>query len=290
MKIIYHLGAHCTDDERLLRCLLKNRDTLTARGVIVPGPAKYRSLLRDTAITLNGQAASEDTQFMVLDQIMEEDKADRLILSWENFLSFPAWAIKDGLYTAAAERIRAFAQIFPSIEAEFFLAIRNPATFLPELFSKQKDMTAEEFLSQSDVLTLRWADMIEDIHRMNPNVPLTIWCNEDTPLLWPDVLEAVSGITDGTSLEGSDELLTTLMSAEGYGRMRTYLDSHPPANRQQWRRVISAFLDKFAIPEAVEMEIEFPGWTEATLAQLTANYMDDIAEIKKIPGVRVLMP
>ena len=25
MEIVYHLGAHCTDEERLLRCLLKNR-------------------------------------------------------------------------------------------------------------------------------------------------------------------------------------------------------------------------------------------------------------------------
>ena len=290
MKIVYHLGAHCTDDERLLRCLLKNRDPLAALGVVVPGPNKYRALLRDTAITLNGQPASEDTQVMVLDQIMEEDQADRLILSWENFLSFPGWAIKDGLYLAAAERIRAFAQIFPSMEAEFFLAIRNLSTFLPELYSKQKDMPVKEFLAQADIFSLRWSDMIEDIHRLNPGIPLTIWCDEDTPLLWPDVLQAVSGCPDGTALEGSDELLTTLMSAEGYSRMSTYLSTHPPANRQQWRRVISAFLDKFSVPEAVELEIDFPGWTEATLAQLTANYMDDIAQIRKMPGVKLLMP
>ncbi len=32
--------------------------------------------------------------------------------------------------------MRAFTQIFPEIEAEFHLAIRNPATFLPALFQK----------------------------------------------------------------------------------------------------------------------------------------------------------
>ena len=47
MEIVYHLGAHCTDEERLLRCLLKNRGALSAQGIVVPGPARYRNLLRD---------------------------------------------------------------------------------------------------------------------------------------------------------------------------------------------------------------------------------------------------
>ena len=75
---------------------------------MVPGPNRYRNLLRDTAIQLKGQPASMDTQALVLDQIMDEDRADRLILSWENFLSFAPWAVDQGrLYPAAAERVRA---------------------------------------------------------------------------------------------------------------------------------------------------------------------------------------
>ena len=76
MRIVYHLGAHYTDEERLLKCLLKNRQTLSQRGVIVPSPKRYRNLLRDTAIELKGKAASRDTQALILDQIMEEDIAD----------------------------------------------------------------------------------------------------------------------------------------------------------------------------------------------------------------------
>ena len=30
MQIVYHLGAHATDDDRLVRALLKNRGTLEA--------------------------------------------------------------------------------------------------------------------------------------------------------------------------------------------------------------------------------------------------------------------
>ena len=81
MRIVYHLGAHCTDDDRLIRCLLKNRAVLATQGIVVPPPNRYRTLLRDTAIQLKGAVASADTQALVLDQMMDEDAADRLVLS-----------------------------------------------------------------------------------------------------------------------------------------------------------------------------------------------------------------
>ena len=77
MRIVYHLGAHFTDEERLLKCLLKNREVLSQYGVVVPGPKRYRNLLRDTAIQLKGSAASRDTQALILDKIMEEDEIGR---------------------------------------------------------------------------------------------------------------------------------------------------------------------------------------------------------------------
>lgn len=288
MRIVYHLGAHCTDDERLLRCLMKNRDTLGEQGIVVPAPTRYRSLLRDTAITLKGQPATRDTQALVLEQIMEEDRAERLILSWDNFLSFPQWVLKDRLYPAAAERVRAFTQIFPDIEAEFHLAIRNPATFLPDLFTKQRDKTFDQFMDGAEPLDVCWSDMIEDMLENNPGVPFTIWCDEDTPLIWPEVLQAVSGHRDGTELADADDLLAEIMSPEGFVRMKSYMETHPSQTTTQRRRIVSAFLDKFSLPDRVEMEFDVPGWTEETVAALTEAYQDDIVRIRALPGVTFL--
>lgn len=290
MRIVYHLGAHCTDEERLVRCLLKNRDVLGQQGIVVPGPARYRSLLRDTAITLKGQAANRDTQALVLDQIMDEDQAERLILSWDNFLSFPQWVLKDRLYPAAAERVRAFTQIFPEIQAEFHLAIRNPATFLPELFAKQRDKSYEQFMQGADPLLLHWSDVIGDVLAQNPDVPFTVWCDEDTPLIWPEVLQAVSGHAPGTVLEDADEILASIMSNEGYSRMKAYLAEHGITAPLQRRKVVSAFLDKFALPERVEMEVALPGWSAETVDALTAAYHADVQRIRKMPGVTFIAP
>ena len=204
MRIVYHLGAHCTDEERLVRCLLKNRSELSEQGIVVPSPTRYRKLLRDTAVQLKGATASIETQALVLEQIMDEDVAERLILSWDSFLSFPQWVLRGTMYAFAGERIRAFTQIFPEIEAEFHLAIRNPATFLPALFEKQKGKSYEEFMENADPQQLRWSDVVTQIVTQNPGVPLVNWAGDATPLIWPEVLQAVSGHDDATEMADTD--------------------------------------------------------------------------------------
>lgn len=290
MRIVYHLGAHCTDEERLLRCLLKNRGALAAEGIVVPGPAKYRTLLRDTAMTLKGQSATQDTQALILDQIMSESEAERLILSWDNFLGYAQGALRKGIYSAGAERMFAFCHIFPGIEAEFHLAIRNPATFVPAVYQKQRGRGYEEFMDGVEVDSLRWSTLIASLRETNPYVPITVWCDEDTPLLWPEVLQAVSGHSDATVLTDTDDLIASIMSADGMQRMSSYMQTHPPQNTAQRRRVVSAFLDKFALPEQVEFEIEMEGWSEELIARTTEAYDQDVSRIMAMDGVTFLTP
>lgn len=285
MRIVYHLGVHCTDEERLIRCLLKNRAVLAEQGIVVPSPTRYRKLLRDTAVQLRGAAASVESQAMVLDQIMDEAQAERLVLSWDSFLSFPQWTLRGTMYSVAGERIRAFTRIFPEIEAEFHLALRNPATFVPALYAKQSGRPYQEFIDGTRPETLRWSDVVRQILTQNPGVPLVIWCDEDTPLIWPEVLQAVSGHADGTALEDADELLAGIMAPEGLARLRAYLASHPPASIGQRRRIVAAFLDKFALPDQVEISFDLPGWSAAMVEDMTAAYLADVEAIRQMPGV-----
>ena len=290
MRIVYHLGAHCTDEERLLRCLLKNRASLAVEGIHVPGPTRYRNLLRDTAVALKGKSASPETQAMILEQITEQSQADRLILSWDNFLSYPQWAMRGALYPNAAERIRAFTRIFPDIEAEFHLAIRNPATFLPDLFKRQTGKSHEEFMEGVDPSNLRWSTMIAQVRALNPQVPLTIWCDEDTPLIWPDVLQSVSGHSADLVLEDADVLLASVMTPEGMVRLTTYLAENPPISPDIRKGIVAAFLDKYADPTKLEIDLEMPGWTDALVAEMTEIYEADMAQIAQLPGLTFITP
>ena len=290
MRIVYHLGAHCTDDERLLRCLLKNRAALASEGIHVPGPTRYRNLLRDTAVALKGKSASLETQAMILEQITEQSHADRLILSWDNFLSYPQWALRGALYPNAAERIRAFTRIFPDIEAEFHLAIRNPATFLPDLFQRQKGKSHDEFMEGVEPLRLRWSTMIAQVRALNPTMPLTIWCDEDTPLIWPDVLQAVSGHSPGLVLEDANAVLTSVMTPEGMVRLTGYLAENPPISPDIRKGVVAAFLDKYADPAKLEIDLEMPGWTALLVEKMTETYEADVAQIAQMPGMTFIAP
>jgi hypothetical protein len=290
MRIVYHLGAHCTDEDRLVRCLLKNRARLAEQGIMVPAPTRYRKLLRDTATQLRGAAASEDTEAMILDQIMDESSADRLILSWTSFLSFPAYAITGGLYAQGGERLRSFTQIFPDIEAEFCLAVRNPATFLPDLRERALQKGHEDILDGVDPFALRWSDAVRQILDHNPNVPLTVWCDEDTPLIWPEVLAVVSGHASGTMLEDMDELLGMLLSEAGLARYHAYCREHPPQSVSHRRRIVTAFLEKFGRPDQLATEIALPGWTDDVVEDLTQAYLADVERIAQMPGVRLIEP
>jgi hypothetical protein len=290
MRIAYHLGAHFTDEERLLRCLLKNRDLLSKHNIAVPGPKRYRNLLRDTAIELKGSAASTDTQAIILDQIMDEGSADRLILSWDSFLSLPPWVLKNTLYPAAGERVRAFSQIFPQIEAEFFLAIRNPASFLPALYHRMGSPNYPEFLAGADLFDLNWSEVIDRILTANPDANLTVWCDEDTPLIWPEVLQAITGHATDTVLDGTFDVLEMIMSPVGLKRLRAYIDTKGPFTVERRRRAVTAFLDKFATADAIDYAISLPDWTAGMVAEMTESYIADCEAIAALPGVTFLRP
>lgn len=288
MQIVYHLGVHCTDEERLLRCLLKNRALLAEDGILVPGPARYRTLLRDTAKTLKGQPAGTETQSLVLDEIIGNDSARRLVFSWDNFPGYPQGAVRSAFYASAAERMRGICQIFPEAETEFHLAIRNPATFVPAIYQKQGGLAFEEFMEGVDLMALRWSDLIAGLQAANPDVEITVWCDEDTPLIWPEVLQAVTDHGPQVTLEDSDDLLRSIMSPDGLQRMTAYMATHPPQSPGQRRRIVSAFLDKFAIPDRIEVEFDMPGWTEDLIAAASAAYDMDVSRIMAMPGVRFI--
>jgi hypothetical protein len=288
MRIVYHLGAHCTDDERLIRCLLKNRGALAEAGIAIPSPTRYRRLMRDTAVHLKGGFATQEQQALILDQIVDEGEVDRVILSWDSFLSYPPWAVRGALYPFAGERIRAFTQIFPDFEAEFHLAVRNPATFLPALQKVVNAKGQKDILENADPLHLRWSDVVNQITAQNPGVPLTVWCDEETPLIWPEVLQAVSGHGPKLELVETDELLALIMNDIGLARLKTYMTEHPPQGVQQRRRVVTAFLEKFARPEKVDFEIDMPGWTDDLVDKMTDRYSADVEVIRQMPGVTFL--
>lgn len=291
MHVIYHIGAHCTDEDKLVRSLLKNRGRFAADGIVVPGPGRYRPVLREALRTLRGAPASAAMQETLLDAIIDEDRAERLVLSSESFLCAPARAVDGGrLYPMAALKSPWFPQIFPDDSCEFFLAIRNPAAFLPALLARMADADRTATLAVTDPESLRWSDVVVALRDANPACDLTIWCDEDSPLIWPEIMCAAAGLPEGTPLDGADDRLRDAMTEDGAATMAKYFEANPPASVALRRRAEAAFLETFGDEDALEQELDLPGWTDDTIEALTDAYEDECDRLRALPGIRFLEP
>lgn len=290
MQIAIHLGAHRTDDDLILDVLGRNAARLEAAGVAVPPARRARPAIRKAAQASRGADLAADTQQDLLAEILGGARPERLVLSYEAFLGVYARVLDGGrLYADAGQRAQLLRGLFPDHEVSFFLAVRNPATFLPAVLRASSLQRMDELVGDADLSALSWLPPVRDIRAACPDVPLTVWCNEDLPLLFPQVVEALAGGgVDG--LEGEDALLETVMTRAGLARLRSYLRDNPPATRSTWRKVVTAFLGKYADPEVVEPAIDVPGWTEATVAALSLNYERDVAALSELPGLATMRP
>ena len=292
MEVVFHAGAHCTDENQLVRSLQRNRATLNAAGVSVPGQGRYKPLLREALQGLRGSPASKEMQQTLLDAILEGEPPRRLILSSETFMGALTNAL-DGarLYPMAEEKARWMRGLFPDAQPVLALGIRNPATFLPAVAMRQGAQEGPRLIERSDPRALRWSDLVHRLRGAHPEVPIIVWCDEDTPLIWGEVMHAVAGLGPDQSLAaGRDDRLTGLMSAAGQVKLQDYLARTPPATDAQRRRIVTAFLDKFALDDEIELELDLPGWTHELVEAATEAYDADTGMIAAMDGVHFIAP
>jgi len=186
---------------------------------------------------------------------------------------------KGVFYDQAESKIRGLLSLFPDDKISLALAMRDPATFVPAVFAKSKAATFKAYM--------------KGYHRIRNTAPqceLTVWCNEDTPLLWPRLIRTLAGVSDETTIDGGYDLLASIMSTEGMTRMLSYMRSHPPKSEGHKHKIIAAFLDKYAIEDEMEEVVDIPGMTQESVAELTALYDEDVARIGDMDDVNLLLP
>ncbi|MCL4675497.1 MAG: hypothetical protein KJZ59_05630, partial [Pararhodobacter sp.] len=203
MEIALYLGAHLTDEDKLVRCLMRNRARLAGQGIAVPGPGSFRRQLRQLAQEMHDQPTNAATQEALLDGLLEADDVRRAVFCAEQFLALHRWAIADDrLYPEAGTRLAQLRHLFPEAGVQAYLTIRNPATYLPLLAHDDRAGGAATALKSVDPLHVRWSEVLMRMRTEAPDVPITVWRFEDLPVLWPEVLRTVSGDREGIHFEG----------------------------------------------------------------------------------------
>ncbi|WP_341214113.1 hypothetical protein [uncultured Limimaricola sp.] len=290
MDIAFHIGANCTDDDRLLKSVSKNLPLLAGQGTRVPNPARYRRLLRETIQHLQGETPEPGTRDVLIDAILDHgETTERLIMGNPAFICTPARICEAGCFHEMATfKARSLQALFPEDQIEIFLSIRNPASFVPACWEQTRGRGFDEFMAGLDPRSILWSDVVARLRQAAPQAGLTVWCDEDSVLLWPELVRALAALGPDAPIEGAHDLIDEIMHPEGAARLRSYLETHPPASPEQTRRVVSAFLDKYARADAVETEVDLPGWDAALMADLTAIYEADLDRIAQMEGVRFL--
>lgn len=291
MQVVYHLGAPCTDADQLTTSLIKNRLRLAQAGICVPTPGRYRSVIRDTVRALKGRVAGEEVQEALLEAIADDAQVDRLILSDPRFVCINRLVVQGAQIWPMIERATtSLRTLFPHAQVEFFIGMRDPATLIPALFKASRFSDFREFTENMQPHAVAWSETLQRLHMAHPDCKITTWCNEDTPLLWGNIMRHIAGVGPDADLDGIDDLAASIMAEEGYRRMRAWLAENPPDTDLQRRRILAAFLERYAKEGEIEETLNLPGWTEELMDALTARYDDDMKVIAGIPGVTLLSP
>jgi len=294
MILTLHLGLHCTETDQLMQSLRKCRRLFGREGVALPEPHRYRVLIAETLARLNGAAPDAEAREALLDAILADqpEALGRAILVDEDFLAHAAHVFDHGgFYAEAGVRAADLRRLFTGQEVEFTLSVRNPASFVPALVaSPYVEAGYADFLQGADPAALRWSQVVGDIALACPDVPVTVWAYEDTPLIWAQVIRDVAGLAPNQGVKGGFDMIQKIIAPEGMRRLRAYLRTHPVQTEIQVRRVFTAFLDKYVLEDELEEEIALPGWTEELVERMTLDYEEDLREIERIPNVSVIAP
>lgn len=291
MQITLHIGAHCTDEDALLKSLLKNKAALESDGIHVPTPGKYRQILRETLQSMASGSIPAHSRATLLEHIIGHADCKRLVMSNRNFICVPNRIFEGGeLYALADAKLAAFGGLFAEDEIEIQLGIRDPGTFIPAAYAMSSGQSFESFVNGIDPDALYWSDLVDRIREILPDAKITVWCNEDTPLIWPKILRKMAGVDGKKKMLGGYDLIASILTLEGVQKLQTYLKMRPPQSETQRQKILIAFMERFGKDDALEDEVDIPEWTEDLMEDLTDGYDEDVESLAQRDDVTLIEP
>lgn len=291
MQFAIHAGAAFTDEGRLLRSLQVNGDLLTQNGVAVFGPRRFRQVFKPAFQALNTRPPLPDEVESIRSNLPIQPWVKRAIFVSEDFIGEKDVVLSDGqFYPFAGKRLSVLEESFGDCQLELFLALRNPGSFIPKHLMSLPEQAREGVIRNNDLSHLSWVRMIEDILDFAPGVQITLWCNEDIPLIWGDVVRSVGGLASDVPIKDEYDLLISLLTEEGQAEAQAVLNQEATLSRTEIRDTLSDVLENHAQPEKVEEELNLPGWSDEIVDAFSELYEQDLTKLETMAGVKVLKP
>lgn len=291
MQVAIHFGTHGTEPERMIRTLMENRDWMLANGIEVVPPGRYKGVLDEALNALRGGDAPHDMEEVIYDALLEGDSVRRMVISQASLIGAPARCLTDkGLFPQAGARMRAVAGLFPSADVEVSLAIQNPALQVPHLISRMPDSGFAKVMGGIDPMSLRWGPAMQRIVEAMQGRRVIVWCYEDTPLIWPEVVRRIAGMPGDVPLKSGLAVLGDLLPPAGMTELREALTKSGGLTIQARRALFAEVLGRHARTDLIHERVAVRGWTQDLVDAMTDQYEDDVAMIAALPGVEFLGP
>lgn len=288
MQIAFHIGLPGTDDDRIVRTLDANRDALRrAHTELCPNDVN-EPILNEALSALKGGIAPPDLEEVLYDALIEQEGTERLLLSRSSLIGV-ARRVFDGetLGQIFPEKMRMLANTVPSAEVEFFLALKNPAAHASHVLSRIGRIPPE-LRARLKPEMMRWAPalraMLPEIGRRR----LVVWCSEDMPLIFPEVVRRFAGVPADLPLSQENPLLEALLTKPAYDALSAQLAPLAPTDIGRRRALTSAALIEGHDPAAIDVTVDNLGWDQSVIDDITAAYDADMAEIAALPGVEFI--
>lgn len=291
MQIAIHTGVHQTECDVLSKALLRNRDNLQKKGVVIPGPGKYRRLFSQMLNAMEHAPPVQETREVLLDNLLDNysGHVDRLVLSHENFFSVPKIAFEGRqIYRKAENRLKMFEEIFRNDTLEIFISIRNPATFLSALLTSTPHENLAQLMYGLEPADLLWSKFAERVSMAVPNVPLHIWCYEDSPFILGKLIRKLTTIEQDCEIIGAYSRFSKLLSQEGEEKFREVISSGSVYTEKEKQDLMVMYFEKYALAEEVYCELDVSNWTQELIEELTQQYDQDLMNIEQLPNVSMI--
>ena len=270
MKLVLHLGFHKTASSHLQQVLAatcSDRDSL--RYV---GPKEFRD--KTVWFSLRQKGLDQKRSGNYLAEL--STSADTVVISDENICGH-----SDDIFTHCRlyEHISSRLQSLSAFSGQFnttevWVAIRNPATFLPSIYCEAMRWKAyEDFRTvfKGDFQQC-WLPVIRDIHDALPNCNINVFCYENYSR---DILEFFTDMGLDTRLFDDSKSDIVRRSPTEHS-IRIYKQVSTIVPRRLQKRILQVIerLDR-------NTNEKFSPFSRIEIQQLNALYTDDMARIKR---------
>ena len=293
MDINIYVGPHKTASRHMASILSNNAHLLEAQGTLFY--ASTRTALRHINSALKAIAGGGDKAEaigLLMHSLTRGEDIKKLLLVNPNIVGSVTHPFgKELFYPRTTGLIHQLQTLFGDNQMQLFSSTRNPASFLPSCYA-QSLLSASfgsytDFLKDMNPSSLRWSAFLQRLRGKRMDIPLTVWRYEDYPLIWRDVAQAFSGISNSQDLVGNSARINASLTLNGAQLLHKHIEDHPPRTKEDFEGIKSSFLEKFP---SSDDSVSCPERTLETVQSLTHNYEDDWYYIERMEGLQTIQP